>query len=165
MAGPVSKHVTMRLLILFLVTALTMLAAPAAAQEEPVEEEPVLYAPCENADDFDAVITLEEGFSGTVTTPAMPLLMSEEDAGSYLLDLQGLEEGTRARVTFMLEWDTPLGLGDYDMIINGSNPEEIGDTPEIQFFSNQSHCAAFNVATTSFSGTPVDTLTLTISAS
>lgn len=152
----------MRPFVLALVAALTMLAAPATAQEEPVE--PVLYEPCANAADFDAVITPAEGFSGTVTTPIEPLLLSEEDAGSYLLDLSGLAEGTRARMTFTLEWDTPAGLGDYDLIINGSNAEIEGDTPETHVLSNQAHCTAFDLATTSYQGTPLDTLTLTISA-
>lgn len=141
-------------------TALTVLAGPAAAQEEVA-----LYEPCTDTDAVDAVITLEEGFSGTVTTPVMPLLLNEEDAGSYMLDLAGLEEGTRKRVTFTLEWDTPAGLGDYDMIINGTNPEEAGDTPEVQVFGSQAHCSVFDVATTAFSGTPADTLTLTVAAS
>ena len=153
----------MRLFTLALVTALTAIAAPATAQtEEPVE--PVLYEPCANAAEFDAVITPAEGFSGTVTTPTQPLLLSEEDAGSYLLDLSGLAEGTRARMTFTLEWDTPAGLGDYDLIINGSNDEIASDTPETHTLTNQAHCKAFDLSTTAFSGTPVDTLTLTITA-
>ena len=139
-----------------------MIAAPATAQEDPVE--PVLYEPCPNAADFDAVITPAQGFKGEVTTPAEPLLLSEEDAGSYLLDLSGLAEGTRASVNFTLEWDTPLGLGDYDLIINGSNDEVAGDTPEMHLLPKQAHCTAFDLATTSYSGTPLDTLTLSISA-
>lgn len=153
----------MRSIALALVAALTLLAVPATAQtEEPVE--PVLYEPCANPDEFDAVITLDDRFNGTVPTPTEPLLMSEEAAGSYLLDLGGLEEGTRARVTLTLEWDTPAGLGDYDLIINGGNAEVEGDTPETHTLANQQHCAVFDLATTSYLGTPADTLTLTISA-
>lgn len=152
----------MRTLAFALVAALTMLAAPATAQTEETVE-PVLYEPCENTDGL-AVITLEEGFSGTVTTPVEPFLLSEEDAGSYLLDLAGLEEGTTALMTFTLEWDTPAGLGDYDLIINGSNDEVAGDTPETHVWPNQSHCSVFDLSTTSYLGTPIDTLTLTISA-
>lgn len=153
----------MRLITLALVAALTVLAAPATAQtEEPVE--PVLYEPCANAAEFDAVITPAEGFSGTVTTPVEPFLLSEEDAGSYLLDLSGLEEGTTASVSLTLEWDTPAGLGDYDLIINGFNEEVAGDTPEMHLLPRQAHCTAFDLATTSWLGTAVDTLTLTISA-
>jgi hypothetical protein len=154
----------MRTKMLAIVAVLTLFAAPAMADGHELAEEPVLYEPCTDTDGFDAVITLEEGFNGTVPTPVEPLLLSEEDAGRYLLDLGGLEEGTRSRVTFTLEWDTPLGLGDYDLLINGSNDEVIGDSPETHVLSNQTHCRAFDLATTSFSGTPLDTLTLTITA-
>jgi hypothetical protein len=149
----------MRTLILALVAALTLLVAPASA------EEPVLYGACTNTADVDAVITPAQGFKGTVTTPQVPLLTyTKADAGRYLLDLQGLPEGTIADVSFMLEWDTPAGLGDYDIVINGANPEIASDTPEVQDSLEQAHCAVFNLETTAFSGTPADKLTLTISA-
>jgi hypothetical protein len=149
----------MRTLTLALVAALTMLVAPAGAQE------PGVYGPCTNTAGVKGVITLTQGFTGTVATPSQPFLtMTKAGAGRYLLDLQGQPEGTTADVTFMLEWDTPAGLGDYDIIINGQNPEIASDTPEVQDTLEQAHCSVYNLETTAFSGTPVDKLTLTVSA-
>ena len=78
------------------------------------------------------------------------------------LSLEGFEVGTRARVTVMLDWDTPGGVGDYDLNVNGANDFSV-DQPEVETFTI-GHCDALNIQTEVFIGLPVDTLTLTAAA-
>ena len=121
--------------------------------------------PC-GAPDGATVISPEVGFDGTIPTPVGTLNGSEfgvserSDAGRYQLDLAGLEVGTRGRVVMTLAWDTPGGVGDYDLVVNGSNDYSV-DSPEVKTVT-LGHCGFVDLEADVFIGTPLDTLTLTL---
>lgn len=135
--------------------ALAALALPAAAVDEAAVAEPL--AACAPVADA-TVVTLAKGFKGTVPTPVEPLLLGEEAAGAYVLDLSG-QEAPLGSLTATLSWDTPGGLGDYDLLIDGTGTDEAGDSPETTV-EEVGHCDLVRLSTTAFTGTPVDTLTL-----
>ena len=139
---------TILALLLVLVVAL-----PAAAQEEP---EVVLYEPCTNTADA-TVITPAEGFAGVVETPVGALGSTRAPAGTYVVDLAGLPEGTRRTVTFTLSFDNPVA--DYDLVVNGDNLLST-DNPEYHTLSNSTHCKQITVETEVFLGLPIDVLEL-----
>lgn len=119
------------------------------------------YEPCETVEGATS-ITPEEGFDGTVPTPAgAGNFTPAEDAGLHQLDLAGHDVGSTARVRMTLSWDTPA-LGDYDLIVNGHN-ELSTDDPETHSRTLQ-HCDLLDLETVVFIGLPVDTLTLQVTA-
>ena len=136
---------------------LLVLAVPAGAQtDEPVgEAEPALHEPCTDTGDA-TVITPEEGFTGTVETPIGVAGSTRAPAGTYVVDLAGLPEGTRRSVTFVLSMPDP---SDYDLVVNGDNLLAT-DNPEYYTLRNSAHCRTITVETEVFLGLPTDTLEL-----
>ena len=140
--------------------------ATVVAEGDGEEEAPELYEPC--ADSGATTITPAEGFDGTVPTPVGGPFTTEvgatdrSDAGTYQLDLAGFEVGTTGRFTFTLDWDTPGGLGDYDLYVNGQSELPV-DKPETVLLT-AAHCQLVDLEVQVFTGTPLDTLTLDVSA-
>jgi hypothetical protein len=122
-------------------------------------DEPELYEACDPVEGV-TTITPDAGFDDVVPTPVgAGNFMPAEDAGLYQLDLSGLEVGTNARVRMVLSWDTPA-LGDYDLVINGTNEGAVDD-PETHT-RILGHCAFLDLETLVFTGLPVDTLELQV---
>lgn len=149
---PNLAHMTPLRTVLALLLVL-IVALPATAQEE--EPEVVLHEPCTDTGEA-AVITPEEGFAGVVETPVGALGEGRAPAGTYVVDLAGLPEGTRRTVTFTLSFDGPLS--DYDLVVNGDNLLST-DNPEYYTLSS-THCRTITVETEVFLGIPTDVLEL-----
>lgn len=115
-------------------------------------------APVEGA----TVVTPDTGFDGTVPTPIGAGISLIADAGLYQIDLSGLDDANYARVRMELSWDTPLGLGDYDLRVNGHN-QFLTTNPEVHTLPIN-HCGTVDLSTVVFTGTPADTLTLRVTA-
>lgn len=139
-----------------------LLALPLALGTIAAEgDEPELYGAC--ASPAGTVVTPAEPFSGEVETPVGALNFTFADAGTYTISYEGLEIGTVAnRVDLTLDFDTPGGLGDYDLVINGVNDLSV-EQPE-RHTESAPHCAVFQLETEVFTGTPFDTLTLDVVA-
>lgn len=134
----------------------------ASEQGDPGGEEPELFGPCDQTEGVTTV-TPADGFDDVVPTPTGAAYLTEPtDAALIQVSLEGFEVGTTARMRFELDWDLPAPVGDYDLNINGENDFST-DQPEVETLTG-GHCAFFDVATEVFTGTPVDTLTLTVEA-
>lgn len=127
-----------------------------------------LYEPCAAAEGVTA-ITPAAGFDEEITTPVGALTGGSEfgvgevtELGYFQLDLAGYEVGTPGRLTMTLSWDTPAGLSDYDLIIDGSN-EYSAASPETHT-RTLGHCGRVDLAADVFTGTPLDTVTLQVTA-
>lgn len=127
-----------------------------------------LYEPCAP---FDGVTTVTPtaGFDEEIATHVGALTTGSEfgvgevtDLGYFQLDLAGHEVGTRGRLTMTLSWDTPGGLGDYDLIVDGSN-EYSPASPEVHT-RTLGHCGIVGLVVDVFVGTPLDTVTLQLTA-
>ncbi|MCW2680018.1 MAG: hypothetical protein JWM62_1419 [Frankiales bacterium] len=98
----------------------------------------------------------------TVTTPvgAGNGLLGDAvvDAGTFVLDLRGKPVGTSGKVTLTLSWDDPVGVTDYELVVNGVNKAAVAN-PEVQTVK-ATHCKAIKVGVDVFLGLPVDELTL-----
>lgn len=149
-----------RLFTLAVLTALALAALPAAAQETPAVNDP-----CPAVSNV-TVITVDEPFSGEVSPPTEPLLLARSDAGTYLVDLRGVEVGQKVRFDFTLSWSngTLDGFSDYDMYVNGQWNGGVDSAPETLSLQ-AGHCQAFNVEIETYLGTPADTVTLDIGKS
>ena len=85
----------------------------------------------------------------------------EEAAGTFVLDLAGLPQTSKGKLTFTLSWANPVS--DYDLVVNGTN--ELGtDNPEV-ITVTASHCRKVDVAVDVFVGVPVDELALSVKGS
>lgn len=143
-----------RLLALALVAALSMIAVPATASDT--------YAPCTNTGGADGVITLAAPFSGSVDQSPVQLGFETADAGTYVIDLQGLPQGSKRSADFFLSWDGAAAeFSDYDLYVDGFSNYDVGVTESQTVVA--SHCQTFTVGVDTFIGTPLDTVTLAIS--
>lgn len=131
--------------------AAVALCLPASAAE-------TALAPCAPVTGA-VVVKIGSPFSGSVTTPR-PMLTQTVAAGTYVIDLSGQPVGT-GQLVADLSWDTPLGLGDYDLYINGQGDAASGDSPETTVVE-VGHCDLLTMTTEGFTGTPVDKLTLAL---
>lgn len=156
-----------RLMGVFVLVAALAFAGPAAAVEGEVVEE--VNAPCPTTEGV-TVVTPSEGFTGTVPTPVGVIFEGPspvEDAGSYIVDLAGRPVGSKATVTTALSWDlSGEMLGDYDVLIDGAEEtvEESTDFPDVHERLNVRHCQVLDLQTRVFTGLPLDTLTLEVTA-
>ncbi|TAL22843.1 MAG: hypothetical protein EPN99_05310 [Frankiales bacterium] len=91
-----------------------------------------------------------------VATPVGALNLTEDEVGTYVLDLSGKPAASRGKLTFTLSWANPAS--DYDLVVNGVN-ELSTDNPEVTSVK-ASHCRAVKVGIAVFTGVPVDELTL-----
>lgn len=128
----------------------------------------LLYEPCTPAASVTAV-TPAAGFDEVVTTPVGAVDAGSEfgvgevtELGYFQLDLAGHEVGTVGRLTMTLSWDTPGGLGDYDLLLDGANANSV-DSPETHT-RTLGHCDGVDLAVDVFLGTPLDTVTLQVTA-
>lgn len=131
----------------------------------PSDQEGSSPLPSEPCDEVEGatVITPDAGFDGTVPTPVGVANEGEvSDAGLYQVDLSGLEEATAARVRMTLSWDTPAGLGDYDLVVDGHN--ELSTASPESHTRTLGHCGVVDLEVVVFTGTPLDTLQLTVEA-
>ena len=144
-----------KLRVLLAILSLLVVALPATAETVPV------HAACANPDGR-TLVSPSDRFSGTVETPIGAASEGiAGDAGAYIIDLAGLPQSSKAKVSLTLSAEAVGLVTDYDLVINGSNAETVG-TPETHDFANTTHCATFDLETVVFFGTPLDTLNLDI---
>jgi hypothetical protein len=151
------------------VVALALIAAPAAAQEEP---EPT--PPCETSEEY---VTL--GIDGKTEEVDSPPLPSAGQRGEpfdtysvtnyrYRLDVSGSEENpfaTRANVSIDLEWDNDgdneLRVYDSTDSLLGSSTDFMPDYIETVFLIGVPHCTDLRAEIENFLAPPDLNMTLT----
>ncbi len=139
-------------------------ALPMALGTIAAGEAPVLYGACANTGGA-TVVAAGATVSGEVETPiGAPFLggLENGDAGTYILDLEGLEVGTRSNLRLTLSWDT-LALADYDLDVNGTAYESSEDS-EVASLTGLGHCSVVSAESYAFIGNPTDILTMTVKA-
>lgn len=143
-----------------LATALLVLPLAFSGIAGTLEDGTETYDACTGS--ADIVVSPGSSFDEDIATPIGALNFSEEEIGTVMIDLAGLPVGERASVGMTLSWDTPE-IGDYDLIIDGENALST-DSPEYHGFVDVAHCRTFDLAVTTFTGTPLDTVHLEITA-
>ncbi len=141
--------------IIAAVAALPMVLGTVAADN-------AVYEACTNAGGA-TVVAAGSTVTNEVETPiGAPFIGGIEngDAGTYILDLAGLDVGTAGSMTLTLSWDTLL-LADYDLNVNGTAYESSEDT-ELVSLTSLGHCSVVSAESYAFIGSPTDTLTMTV---
>ena len=141
------------------VAVLALTCLPAVADDEEPSDEPVLNQACAPRTGTDVLIV--DGFEGDIETPLPPL---GETSRTFVLDLVGLAEGTRATADVLMSWGIPTN--DFDLNVNGTdsfNLQPVDPAEENVFVSGLRHCSTVTVTATNFvAPVVVDTLALDI---
>lgn len=140
----------------------SLLALPLALSSLAMADAVDVYDACTDTDG-KIVVSDAVSFDETITTPIGALNQTPEEVGTFVLDLSGREVGSRGSLEFVLGWDTPEGLGDYDLITDGDNQLSTAQ-PEFKDVSFLGHCSEVTVEVAVFTGTPLDTVTLGVTA-
>lgn len=128
------------------------------ATADPAPGEGELLGACDDRAAGTTVLTPGAFFDNVVPTPVGAAGSTQADAAVFQVSLEGQPVGTTAELALTLDWDTPE-LGDYDLITNGDNLLDTAK-PERKTLTVL-HCSVIDVDTEVFTGTPLDTLTLT----